>query len=339
MKQSNNRGSVAMLFSLLIAIFIVFGVNKAFADPQPLPFTFTPGIGDLRWQDIDNDGGDIGTGSPFSGDCFDSGTGLNISDANSASDDDDAYDGAWLTTVNTTFVGTGGPGDLTGNTFTQGPQNISGLDATYQLYFSADTQCNRFVLFLDNPTGSDIQETIRTATNFGSDSDTQVDGTSSGDLNFTTADRWLVTSDGGENPDPVLTNVYYGPGFPEVTPNFVTQTVCNDTQGAGAAYDITVPTGETRCLMFFGCLGDITGLENTVAGALAAAPLFNSNDTIPGDLLTGLSEQQLSECVNWDFPEPEEVIIPTLSEWGLIAMAGILGIVGFMVLRRRKVTA
>ena len=29
--------------------------------------------------------------------------------------------------------------------------------------------------------------------------------------------------------------------------------------------------------------------------------------------------------------------IPTLSEWGLIAMAGILGIVGFMVIRRRKV--
>jgi len=33
--------------------------------------------------------------------------------------------------------------------------------------------------------------------------------------------------------------------------------------------------------------------------------------------------------------------IPTLSEWGLIAMAGVLGIVGFivMVIRRRKVTA
>lgn len=38
----------------------------------------------------------------------------------------------------------------------------------------------------------------------------------------------------------------------------------------------------------------------------------------------------------------EEVVVtevPTLSEWGLIAMAGILGIVGFMVIRRRKVTA
>jgi len=31
--------------------------------------------------------------------------------------------------------------------------------------------------------------------------------------------------------------------------------------------------------------------------------------------------------------------IPTLSEWGLIAMAGLLGIIGFMVMRRRKVTA
>jgi len=31
--------------------------------------------------------------------------------------------------------------------------------------------------------------------------------------------------------------------------------------------------------------------------------------------------------------------IPTLSEWGLIAMAGILGIAGFLVMRRRKVTA
>ena len=31
--------------------------------------------------------------------------------------------------------------------------------------------------------------------------------------------------------------------------------------------------------------------------------------------------------------------VPTLSEWGLIAMGGILGIVGLMVFRRRKVTA
>jgi len=31
--------------------------------------------------------------------------------------------------------------------------------------------------------------------------------------------------------------------------------------------------------------------------------------------------------------------IPTLSEWGLIAMAGVLGIIGLLAIRRRKVTA
>ncbi len=31
--------------------------------------------------------------------------------------------------------------------------------------------------------------------------------------------------------------------------------------------------------------------------------------------------------------------IPTLSEWGLIAIAGVLGIIGLLAIRRRKVTA
>jgi len=337
MKQLKNSASFSLVFCLLVTIFIVLGANKTLADPQPLPFDFFPGIGNVEWQGIDNDGGDLGTGSPFSGDCFDSGTGLNIGDGDNVgpNDDDDAYDGAWLTTVNTSFVGTDGIGDLTGSTYTAVAQNISELDVTYQLFFSLDTLCNRFILFLDNPTGSDIQETIRTATNFGSDSSTQLDGTSTGDLIFTTADRWIVTSDGEPLSDPVNTTVYYGPGSPEVTPNFVTSDLqaCGSFGGAGAQYEITVPAGETRCLMFFACMGDITQNFNTIAGALTAAQLFNSNNRIPGDLLSGLSEQQLLECVNWDFAAVET--IPTLSEWGLIAMAGILGIVGFMVLRRR----
>jgi YVTN family beta-propeller protein len=38
-------------------------------------------------------------------------------------------------------------------------------------------------------------------------------------------------------------------------------------------------------------------------------------------------------------PPPPPINTPTLSEWGLITMAGLLGIVGFMVIRRRKGTA
>jgi len=44
---------------------------------------------------------------------------------------------------------------------------------------------------------------------------------------------------------------------------------------------------------------------------------------------------QFAVVTQFNFAGP----IPTLSEWGLIAMASILGIVGFMVIRRRKVSA
>ncbi len=43
-------------------------------------------------------------------------------------------------------------------------------------------------------------------------------------------------------------------------------------------------------------------------------------------------------CTFFNSQQPPPTV-PTLSEWGLIAMAGVLGIVGFMVMRRRKVTA
>jgi hypothetical protein len=47
------------------------------------------------------------------------------------------------------------------------------------------------------------------------------------------------------------------------------------------------------------------------------------------------------EVINRAFDQcrPPVSNVPTLSEWGLIAMASILGIVGFMVIRRRQLTA
>jgi len=45
-----------------------------------------------------------------------------------------------------------------------------------------------------------------------------------------------------------------------------------------------------------------------------------------------------SYFVQCDLPDKVVSPIPTLSEWGLIAMAGVLGIIGFIVIRRRKVT-
>ncbi|GJM15699.1 MAG: hypothetical protein DHS20C13_10260 [Thermodesulfobacteriota bacterium] len=76
-------------------------------------------------------------------------------------------------------------------------------------------------------------------------------------------------------------------------------------------------------------LGDSTGPSINGDGTRIA---FRSTADINGGNPEGNGEIYLAACI-----EPANV--PTLSQWGLIAMAGLLGIVGFIVMRRRKVTA
>jgi YVTN family beta-propeller protein len=59
-----------------------------------------------------------------------------------------------------------------------------------------------------------------------------------------------------------------------------------------------------------------------------------ATNTVVDSIPVGLSPQAVAIT-----PAPLPSNLPTLSQWGLIAMASILGIVGFMVMRRRRVTA
>ena len=58
------------------------------------------------------------------------------------------------------------------------------------------------------------------------------------------------------------------------------------------------------------------------------------DDVVVGEIwFDGVSCSEVPQCQIVNTP------IPTLSEWGLIAIAAVLGVVGFMVIRRRKATA
>ena len=66
-------------------------------------------------------------------------------------------------------------------------------------------------------------------------------------------------------------------------------------------------------------------MSDTVANAEADASRFN---TLAGtDYLTGLSLDQTTEIVNWNV---SAVGVPSLSQWALAAMAGLLGLAGAM---------
>ena len=134
-----------------------------------------------------------------------------------------------------------------------------------------------------------------------------------------------------------VTNVAAGPG------NFAADTVITFTEVVHAVGMVLVdPAGTTTVDV------QVFGVGNVLLGT-ATVNLISLN----GHFLGILANQSIIriEIVETAGPQGEllyelsfgqcEVLIPipTLSEWGLIAMAGILGIIGFMVIRRRKVSA
>jgi hypothetical protein len=71
-----------------------------------------------------------------------------------------------------------------------------------------------------------------------------------------------------------------------------------------------------------------TSSNGVFFGVISDSPITRITFTAFSDLFTNLS---FGECTLSN--------IPTLSEWGLIIMAGVLGIVALLVIRRRKATA
>jgi hypothetical protein len=136
----------------------------------------------------------------------------------------------------------------------------------------------------------------------GSDANTTVEGSSSGDTTFTTADRWVVTSAGNPlDTDVVNTFVVGGPGSPVSARLTALLTAFSDgtgTQGVTTTYSITVPAGETRYLLFF------NQIHVTAAEALTAAAVFNDNPLLTSDFMAGIVDAQLAQIVNWDFAAP-----------------------------------
>ena len=153
----------------------------------------------------------------------------------------------------------------------------------------------RSTVSLTNSGSAAVTIPFTVATNVGSDSNTRVLGTSSGDTTVSTADRWRVTDDNGSNPDAVNTSVLAGPGQIAAPPTATSQTVftCSGTEGLQATYNVTIPAGGTRAMMFFNELSAPGG------NGLTTAARFNTNPSATDELLTGLSEAQRDSIVNW----------------------------------------
>jgi hypothetical protein len=211
---------------------------------------------------------------------------------------------------------------------TPATRTIGGLEVTdsYRIFAAGDTV--RVLVKLRNPSAAAISTPVSYVSNFGSDAATTLAGSSSGGPTFTTADRWIVTADDPvAGTDVINTSVFFGPGTVDATPTSVASSVFDSsgTDGALATFDVTVPAGATRYLMFFNVVtGGNNGTPNS--SAVAAAAVWNTPIAAGSPLLAGISAEDAARIANWttvvDPPPP-----PTTTTTPAAAPAAAVGVV------------
>ena len=197
-------------------------------------------------------------------------------------------------------------GEVHYNRLSAGPAPMSGLDVTVAYYAAQSTATLRTLAGFTNTGDAPVSATVTFLYNLGSNDATTVMGTSSGDRTFDDSDRWIVTDDvppSAGNDIPAITSVIRGPrsaALPTVS-NVVFDS--GGTQGVLVDYAITVPAHSTRYLMYF------TQMHLTSAAALAAVPTFDTpapgaNPEFWADVLSGISEEQMDQVLNWQSNTP-----------------------------------
>ena len=182
--------------------------------------------------------------------------------------------------------------ELSGRMLVSGPETMSGLAVTRRAYVPDGAGANWccFIEYLENPTGAAIAAAVRIGGNLGSDGDTTVTGSSSGDTTWTPEDRWVTSDDGNDGAgDPSLSFNYWGTGA-SVTPTAVYLPASQEDYYCDFG-TITVPAGETVLLMHF----ISQNADNATAQATAAAL-----DALPADALAGLNAANYGPVLNWD---------------------------------------
>lgn len=332
--KSNTRLLSKSAISLIVAASLTQG---ALAD-GPKPIAATDGKGscptivggaDSQWFVCDNQITD--NGLPSGGSCNSgaAGSGAAISDASNP-EEGDAFDLAAMLWVNSTQVG--GLLTVSGQSATFASQSIAGLTASLRYDVLTTEPTTRILLTLTNPGSSTISVPVDYASNFGSDSATLIRATSSGDTSFTSADRWLITSETESDTDPVNTSVLWG-GTPQVPPQSVSSVVfdCAGTEGVMARYPVAVAPGASVSLMFF------QRIDESTANATAAATNFN-NVAAGSPLLAGMSPAQFASVVNWNAgtPPAAPVGVPVGQGWTLLGLGLALGLFGALAAVRRQ---
>jgi hypothetical protein len=207
------------------------------------------------------------------------------------------------------------------NTQTIGPLSV------YRKVFVPDN--DEFIRWLDIVTNNGtITETVtvKTSNNLGSDSNTIIVTTSSGDAVATLEDTWVTTMQnysGNTSSDPRIAHILRGEG---ALVGLASISFTNGDDNPTWSYTFDIEPGQTRIIMCFAsCQPD------KAAAAAKAAELVS----LPTNSLQCMTEEEKSQVVNFVVIPPVVTPIPAVGHFGVIIMGFALGLSALWLMRRR----
>jgi hypothetical protein len=189
-------------------------------------------------------------------------------------------------------------------------QTVGGLHVQRKVFVPNNDRFARWMNIFTNTTGAPITFTMLTSNNLGSDSNTRVVTTSSGDNVATTSDLWVTSFQnfsGNTSSDPRLFHVLQGTGAPTPVSNI---NFVDGDDNPYWVYSITIPAGGTKVIVNFG-----GGMETKALAASQAAALAN----FPANAQQCMSATELSEVSNFAV---NLGALPTMNPW-VLALLGL----------------
>ncbi len=206
-------------------------------------------------------------------------------------------------------------------------QTIGSIQVSRKVFVPDNDQFARWLNYFTNTGATPQTITPVIANNLGSDSNTVIVATSSGDTNADTSDTWVTTFQnfsGTTTSDPRLGHVLQGSGVPVPLSGIH---FANGDDNPFWGYTFTLQPGQTIIIMNF-----VTGQPSKAAAQSKSAQLVG----LPPTALQCLTTAEQAEIANFNALVPIATI-PTLSWSSLAALAALLGLAALVLLRRRAV--
>lgn len=197
---------------------------------------------------------------------------------------------------------------------------LNGLTVQRKLFVPATGVGGRLLQLLTNrgskPVTTSVQigdtKSLADAGDLGSDEDTAVRASSSGDVSLTPADLWAVTSDhadaGPDNADFALAHVLDGPGGRQRVDFAVlagTEVGVGDNPQDNLAWrwdGVTIQPGQTLALVSFEIQQGVAGRDAATEDAAAASQANAYQAAAPATLFASMTRSEQAAVSNWANP-------------------------------------